>query len=131
MDGPYFWAGKGFGVNLADDDGFQPTLDHSLRAPHNSHMTVLARMGVPGFVLWLLLQGTFLAGVIRAVRAHRRARDGLLAGLGAWVLVVWTAMMVVTSFDPYLEGPQGGIWFWSIFGLGMVVTRMAPRPTTR
>jgi hypothetical protein len=38
-------------------------------------------------------------------------------------------MMVVTSFDPYLEGPQGGIWFWSIFGLGLVTMRLARRPT--
>jgi hypothetical protein len=129
--GPYFWTGKGFGVNLADADGFQGTLDHSLRAPHNSHMSVLARMGVPGFILWLLLQGAFFIGVLRAIRAHRRADDNTMAGLGAWVLIVWAAMMVVTSFDPYLEGPQGGIWFWSIFGLGLVVMRLAPRLTSR
>ena len=129
--GPYFWTGKGFGVNLADDDGFQGTLDHSLRAPHNSHMSVLARMGVPGLVLWVLLQGAFAIGLVRAVRAHRRADDRMMADLGAWILVVWAAMMVVTSFDPYLEGPQGGIWFWSIFGLGLVTMRMAPRLTAR
>lgn len=129
--GPYFWNGKGFGVNLADDDGFQGTLDHSLRAPHNSHMSVLARMGVPGLGLWLLLQGAFVTGLLRAIRAHRRAEDQAMAGVGAWVLIVWAAMMVVTSFDPYLEGPQGGIWFWSIFGIGLVVMRVAPRPTTR
>lgn len=129
--GPYFWTGKGFGVNLADDDGFQPTLDHSLRAPHNSHVSVLARMGVPGLLLWALLQGSFGVGLLWAVRTHRRAGDGTMGGLGAWVLVVWAAMMVVTSFDPYLEGPQGGIWFWSVFGLGLVVMRMAPRPATQ
>jgi hypothetical protein len=42
---------------------------------------------------------------------------------GAWVLAYWVAMMVDTSFDPYLEGPQGGIWFWAVFGLGLVVMR--------
>jgi hypothetical protein len=127
--GPYFWDGKGFGVNLADVDGFQPTLDHSLRAPHNSHMTTLARMGVPGFAIWVLLQGAFGIGMMRAVRAHRHADDWAMAGVGAWVLVIWATMMVVTSFDPYLEGPQGGIWFWSIFGLGLVTMRLARRPT--
>jgi hypothetical protein len=30
-------------------------------------------------------------------------------------------MLVDTSFDPYLEGPQGGIWFWAIIGVGLVV----------
>jgi len=42
-------------------------------------------------------------------------------------LVYWTAMMVDTSFDPYLGGPQDGIWFWTLFGLGLVVIRLAPR----
>jgi hypothetical protein len=35
--------------------------------------------------------------------------------------------MVNTTFDPYLEGPQGGIWFWALFGLGLVLIRLAPR----
>jgi O-antigen ligase/polysaccharide polymerase Wzy-like membrane protein len=125
--GDYFWTGKGFGVNLADDDGFQSTTDRSLRAPHNTHMTVLARMGVPGLLLWLLVQGAFGIGLLRATLASRRARDALVAAVGAWILVYWVAMMVDTSFDPYLEGPQGGIWFWVIFGLGLVVMNLVPR----
>jgi len=24
----------------------------------------------------------------------------------------------------YLEGPQGDIWFWSVFGVGIVITQM-------
>ena len=125
--GNYFWTGKGFGINLADADGFQSTADHSLRSPHNSEMTVLARMGVPGLVLWVLLQGAFGIGLLRATFAHRRTGDLQLAALGAFLLAYWVAMMVDTSFDPYLEGPQGGIWFWTIFGLGLVVMRLVPR----
>lgn len=125
--GDHFWTGKGFGVNLADDDGFQITADRSLRAPHNSHMTVLARMGVPGLVLWVLVQGAFGIGLLRAVLAHRRAGDLQLAAVGGLIVAYWVAMIVDTSFDPYLEGPQGGIWFWAIFGLGLVVMRLVPR----
>lgn len=127
FNGPYFWTGKGFGINLADADGFQPTADHSLREPHNSHLSVLARMGVPGFILWILLQAGFALFLLRALLAHRRAGDKQLAAVGVWVLAFWAAMMVNTSFDPYLEGPQGGIWFWALFGLGLVVIRLAPR----
>jgi hypothetical protein len=125
--GKYFWTGKGFGVNLADSDGFQTNADDSLRSPHNSEMTVLARMGVPGLLLWVLLQGAFGIGILRATLAHRRAGDLQIAAVGAWILAYWVAMMVNTSFDPYLEGPQGGIWFWVIFGLGLVVMRQVPR----
>jgi hypothetical protein len=128
--GKYFWTGKGFGVNLADADRFQSTLDHSLRSPHNTNMTVLARMGVPGLVLWVLLQGAFGIGLLRATFARRRAGDTQLAVLGGLILAYWVAMMVDTSFDPYLEGPQGGIWFWTIFGLGLVVIRLSPRHRT-
>jgi O-antigen ligase len=125
--GEYFWTGKGFGINLADADGFQANEDRSLRAPHNSHMTALARMGVPGFLLWVLLQGAFGFGLLRSVLTNRRVGDANLAVVGAWILAYWVAMMVDTSFDPYLEGPQGGIWFWSLFGLGMVVIRLTSR----
>lgn len=121
--GEYFWSGKGFGVNLADDDGFQSTADGSLRAPHNSHLTVLARMGVPGIVLWMLLQGAFAVALVRTMLSSRRAGDGFLAAVAAWTLVYWLAMMVNTSFDPYLEGPQGGIWFWATMGFGMAIVR--------
>jgi hypothetical protein len=125
--GNYFWTGKGFGVNLADADGFQSTADHSLRSPHNSEMTVLARMGVPGLGLWLLLQGVFVVGLLRALVALRRAGDVELAAVAGWILAYWVAMSVDTSFDPYLEGPQGGIWFWAIFGLGLVIMSLVPR----
>jgi hypothetical protein len=124
--GDRFWTGKGFGVNLADDDGFQATVDHSLRAPHNSHVTVLARMGVPGFGIWLVIHVAFGIGLIRAIRSSRRVGDPQLAAIGGWLLAYWIAMIVDTSFDPYLEGPQGGIWYWTVFGLGLVFMRVLP-----
>jgi hypothetical protein len=84
-------------------------------------------MGVPGFVLWILLQGAFALLLLRALLAFRRAGDNELAVVAAWVFVFWTAIMVNTAFDPYLEGPQGGIWFWSLFGLGLVLMRLVPK----
>lgn len=122
VTGPYFWTGKGFGVNLADDDGFQVLPDHSLRSPHNSHMTILARMGVPGLALWIALQGMFGVGLLRAFWWARRrgsARWSRWAQINAWLLAYWIAMLVTMGFDVYLEGPQGGIWFWSVLGLGV------------
>jgi hypothetical protein len=51
--------------------------------------------------------------------------------VGGILMVWWLAAMANTSFDPYLEGPQGGIWFWCVFGLGLVVIRLARgRPAT-
>ena len=126
FNGPYFWTGRGFGVNLADAEGFQ-SVDKAVRDPHNTHLSVLARMGVPGFVLWILLQGAFALLLLRALLAFRRAGDNELAVVAAWVFVFWTAIMVNTAFDPYIEGPQGGIWFWTLFGVGLVLMRLVPK----
>lgn len=120
VSGPHFWTGKGFGVNLADDDGYQVEWDNSLRSPHNGHLTILARAGVPGFLLWVVLQGAFgtflLLGFLRS-----RWVDPERAALLVWILAYWVAFLINASFDVFLEGPQGGIWFWSLMGLGMAV----------
>jgi hypothetical protein len=122
LEGDYFWTGKGFGINLADDDGFQTDgLNHSLRSPHNGHMTILARMGVPGIALWLLLLGSSSYGLWRSHRQAKRKGDRRGAALALWVLSYLIAFVTNAAFDVYLEGPQGGIWFWSIFGLALSV----------
>jgi hypothetical protein len=117
--GEHFWTGKGFGINLADDDGFQVVEEIPLRSPHSVHMTVLARMGVPGLVLWLVLQSGFALSLIVTARRVGRLGFEAWARLDYWLLAYWAAFIVNGSFDVYLEGPQGGIWFWSLFGCGM------------
>ncbi len=116
--GDYIWTGKGFGRNLADEDGYQVTADHSLRSPHNAGMTVLARMGLPGLATWVLLQATFSGRLIILFRRSNNLGDVFFARLTLWVLAYWAAAIVNMSFDPYLESPYGGIWFWSIMGFG-------------
>jgi O-Antigen ligase len=133
VHGRYFWTGKGFGVNLADDDGFQvATGDEApLRSPHSAHMTVLARMGVPGAVVWAALQACF---GLSLVLAHRRARAaGAIwwSRVNLWILAYWTAFLVNGSFDVFLEGPQGGIWFWCVLGMGIAVLEVQRRDIPR
>jgi hypothetical protein len=121
FDGPYFWTGKGFGLNLADDDGFQVLDDGSLRAPHNGHLAFLARSGVPGLFLWVTLLVTFGVTVLRAIRRAGRMGDTKARGVLIVVLVYWLAAIVNAATDVYLEGPQGGILFWSVMGLGLAI----------
>jgi hypothetical protein len=118
LHGPYFWGGKGFGVNLADDDGFQVG-NHTLRSPHNFHMTVLARMGVVGAVLWIALLVAWAITVMREYVISRRAGERTWSGVFLFVAAFWLAFLINGAFDVYLEGPPGGIWFWSVFGLGL------------
>ena len=124
FNGPYFWTGKGFGVNLALDDGFDPEGEGTLRAPHNGHLSVLARMGVPGLALWIALQlGLAIMMLVKCIQ-WRRERDELWSKVIGWLLVYWAAFIINMSFDVYLEGPQGGIWFWSVIGLALAVFRL-------
>jgi hypothetical protein len=122
VTGPYFWTGKGYGINLADADGYQiDRAEHSLRSPHNGHLAILARSGVPGLVLWILLQGTFALSLAQGYVRMRRNDQGRWPRVYLWTLAYWAGFMVNSTFDVFLEGPQGGIWFWSIFGFGLAV----------
>jgi hypothetical protein len=119
FDGDYFWTGKGFGINLADDDGFQVTADNSLRSPHNGHLTILARMGVPGFTVWILFLLTLLVRLWKRYKKWKRLGEDFQASICAWVLTFLVAALINATFDVYLEGPMGGIWFWSVAGLAI------------
>lgn len=129
FDGEYFWTGKGFGINLADDDGFQVTLDRSLRSPHNGHLTILARMGVPGFVLWVLFLLTLLSRLWVKYKKWKRLRDDFQAGVCVWALTFLGASLINATFDVFLEGPMGGIWFWSVVGLAIGLIKQRPVTT--
>ena len=126
--GPYRWRGKGFGVNLADDDGFQVRLDdHSLRSPHNVMMTTLARSGIPGLVLFLGVVFALLTTGARSV-LKGLPTDSRIAVL---ILGYFSASLINGCFDVYVENPMGGVWFWSLAGLLLVgSSRLRPADFT-
>ena len=119
IGGDYRWTGKGYGVNLATEDGFQSGDDESLRSPHNVSMTVLARSGVIGLLLWMVLQGAWFTRMLRAMRDARRTDQRHWYALFGFLIAYWIALLVNGTFDVYIEGPAGGIWFWSVFGIGI------------
>jgi O-antigen ligase len=131
VHGPYFWTGKGFGLNLTFDDGIERDPDNPSRNPHNGHLTILARSGVPGVVLWATLQLWFAISILRGWLRAKRAGELRLAALLTWVLAYWAAVLVNASFDPYLESPQGGIWFWCVFAYGIALTMSQDSPPVR
>ena len=122
--GEYFWTGRGFGINVATADGFNIDTHGTLRSPHSVHMTMLARAGVPGVLLWMLVHLLWWYALLSAWYYARER--GLSAWMGFFALcaVFWIAAIVNASFDVYLEGPMGGIWFWTVFGAAMAGTRL-------
>lgn len=122
LRGPYFWTGKGFGVNLAEDDGYVVGAENGgtpVRAPHNAHLGILARAGVPGLALWFLMLVSWFVMLARSRINALRNRDTKAADLFLWIGCYGLSMLINASFDVALEGPMLGIWFWSIIGLGI------------
>ena len=120
LTGDFFWDGRGYGPDLSALHGFSDATGN--RSPHNGHLTILARSGVPGLVLWL----TFLVCVgcflLQGYFRMRALGHNELANMNIWALAYMSAFMVNSSFDVYLEGPQGGIWFWSLMGFVIALT---------
>lgn len=123
--GDDFWTGRGFGINLAAVDRYQDP-NGLLRSPHNGNLTFLARAGVPGLALWLGFVAILSVGLVRAARASARQDLPNWQRLYVWILAYLVAALVNASFDVYLEGPQGGIWFWCIAGVGIATMRQGP-----
>lgn len=118
--GPLFWTGKGFGINLADADGFDgPRSPSPLRSPHNAHMTVLARAGVPGLVLWSIVLMSWVGMQLNAMLSARARGHERWAELFLFIFCYAISILINATFDVTLEGPMQGIWFWCLFGFGV------------
>ncbi|MBD2594935.1 O-antigen ligase family protein [Nostoc spongiaeforme FACHB-130] len=115
----YFWTGRGFGFNLGAGTGFDPLGNGAVRSPHNGHITVLSRTGVPGFVLWLIIQLGWAASILSKYLQCRKKGQTKWSGIFLTLLTYWVASMTVTSFEVIIEGPTGGIWLWTMYGIGL------------
>lgn len=120
IHGEKFWTGIGYGKSLAARFGFEDATGN--RSPHNGHLTILARSGVPGLALWILFLATLSYKLLRAIFAARSAGQPALANLSIWVLSFLMAFLFNMSVDVFLEGPQGGIWFWCLVGYAIALT---------
>ena len=113
-------TGWGFGPNLAAQMGFEGQKPEApLRSPHNTHLDVLARMGVIGLGVWISLWVAWFATVLRSRHRMQAKRDRFSRGLMSFAIVGVVAILVNGYFDPTLESAQVALWLWSLFGLGL------------
>ncbi len=116
-------TGIGFGVILPDrydvDVGNTNNEDSAapLRSVHNSHLTLLARTGVPAFALWLLLWVVYCRQLYRSARRRPGGVRDPANALTVWLLAAPPAFLVNAIFDPALEGPHSGIWLFTVVGV--------------
>jgi hypothetical protein len=127
LNGEHFF-GKGYGINIADSDGYQVHSGNDnppLRSPHNVSMTFLARAGVIGFGLWILfLLATFRVGVTE------RKLQSLSSVRSLWLLAYALSLFTTATFDVFIEGPSGALWFWGVAGLLLVSVHVKDAPAS-
>jgi hypothetical protein len=102
----YFFQGKGIGMSLSETDEAVAEADE-VRSPHNFHLTVMARFGVPIFCLWFY----WLFLLFKPMFKRQLDSKTLL------ISTVLLAFIVNASFDVFLEGPMGAFPFWTWVGL--------------
>lgn len=121
--GPYFFQGKGVGINLAVSDDIEME-DDTLRSPHSFHLNILARFGVPVFLFWLW----WMYCLFRPLKTKiKDDPDELL------YICVIAACLVNSSFDVSLEGPMAALPFWIFIGLSLLgspTPKTTPKPPT-
>jgi O-antigen ligase len=119
--------GQGYGLSLGERYG-RAGRDGSLRSPHNAFMTILARSGLPGLILWVIFLAALLVRLLRqGTSPPSSGEDG--RNRAVWLLAYLVAFIFHACFDVFLEGPMGGIWFWSLVGVSWL-TRPQSDPST-
>lgn len=117
--------GYGFGPNVALLAGgveAEGTPSDPLRSPHNSHLDIIARLGLVGLFMWLALWVCWYRRML--IGCRRLAQRGLHTRRSIAVLCLMTVTSILVSafFDPQLEGAQIAALMWTAFGIGVAVT---------
>jgi hypothetical protein len=128
--GPIF--GLGFGYDLAA--GFlrnyyaNTIANWDARSPHSIWVTVLGRMGFLGLLSFAIIVLWIVRNAVAAAREVARGRESTNT------LAFWSGAIIIlgsASFGVVLEGPMGGILFWSFLGLAASQTaKRAPKLST-
>jgi O-antigen ligase len=117
--------GSGFGINVAAQVGVYETSSGPadlLRNPHNSHLDVLARTGLVGLCLWIVLWLGWYWRLVVGCRRLMRCGLYLRRRVAVLCLMMTTAILTSSFFAPQLEGAQVAALLWTAFGVGVVVT---------
>ena len=122
-------TGLGFGPNLAQELGVGVGASDPLRSPHNSHIDILARMGILGEVLWVTFWGSWYVVMFRRSRVGSTFLSPERRGILKVCMVGVTATLINAYFDPTLESPQVAIWLWTLVGLGLGIAATTSAPT--
>ncbi len=107
--------GEGFGEPLIDH--YRTDRAVATRQPHNTHLSVLLRLGLLGFLVWAVLLWRIFRVLLGSVRAVPIADPR--HGLRLWFLLFFLLGLFETTVQPWLEFSYGAIPFFLLAGFGM------------
>ena len=112
-------VGEGFGEPLID---FEIAAGVQVRQPHNTHLSVLARLGLVGLAIWAFFHFLIVRRFVHVLR-RRGQLDKKHSDLRLWLFIFYILFMLVTSVQPYLEFSYGAIPFYFLMGFALGIMR--------
>ncbi len=125
-------VGEGFGQPLIEyrQKNVVTKVAVDVRQPHNSHLTVLARLGLLGLTLWVILHVYIVSRFIYALR-RRGNGDRRLHELILWLFFYYIIAMFEASVQPGFEFSSGAIPFYFLTGVSLGIIRWQLRPAVQ
>jgi O-antigen ligase len=126
-------TGVGFGPILPeryDVNAGVANPEQPLRNAHNSHLTILARTGFPGLVLWVIFWLLWCRHLVSWIRQRPGGVRDPDVGFAVLLLAGVAGFLVNAFFDPALDGPHAGIWLFTLVGLGAALRGNGRRDAT-
>lgn len=114
-------VGEGFGQPLIDY--IDEETGAVVRVPHNSHLTVMARLGFIGAMVWLSFNACLLLRFAYAYR-HRKFWEQPFGEFALWGFLYYVVFMIESLVEGPLEVPATAIPFYFFLGLTAGVIRM-------
>jgi hypothetical protein len=114
-------VGEGYGRPLIDYEGKQGV---PVRQPHNTHLSILARLGLVGIVFWLTFNLSILRRFLRALRSPLVQRDKSYS-LILWLFTFYVLDMITAAVQPHLEFSHGSMPLYFFVGFALSMLRSA------
>ena len=113
-------VGEGFGQALID---FENEEGIPVRQPHNTSLTVLARLGFLGLSIWLAFLALLAARYVQFLRSGAASPE--TSTLVLWLLMYAVLAFLFTSVQPEFEFSHGAIPFFFLQGLAIGIMKNA------
>ena len=119
--------GKGFGPSLVMGDysksGIIERSGEEIgglsKSPHSIEMTVLARMGILGLLLWVAFNSCFYIYMFKGIDIAVQRNSYNMQNILIWIAAFLLAVTVSASFSVLLESPFTAIPYFFFMGLGI------------